>query len=341
MLAWMAATALAAPLDPVVRVIVGSSACAGAFIDDRGRVLTAYHCVASGGHPWIATRDGRTAAGRVRSWDVAADLAIVEVPALAGSPWLPVGPVPEPGDAVAVVGHPLANEAPTGYFEGLQRWSVTTGVVSGVGARAIQFDAAVNPGNSGGPVIDAQDRIVSVVSRRLAGQGLGFGARPDAIAAVAAEAPRHPGLGGQLVAGVRLAFLSAPDGGIAIGPRLELSVRDRLILGAEGTIPWQPAFSAARYGSASFPLGAASGGLRQRFGHGPWTCRLDLLGGVATTGQWTSTGDDFRVRSTTDSRPWAGGAIAARGIRFDLSVLPDGTLLSGVGIAWPGTVAVW
>nr|MBA2319696.1 trypsin-like serine protease [Deltaproteobacteria bacterium] len=54
MLAWMAVIALGAAPDPVVRVVVGSAACAGAIISP-GRVLTAYHCVAAGGRARITT----------------------------------------------------------------------------------------------------------------------------------------------------------------------------------------------------------------------------------------------------------------------------------------------
>ncbi len=343
MLAWIAAIALGAPLDPVVRVVVGSSACAGTLIDEVGSVLTAYHCVAAGGRARLVTRDGRTVAGRVRAWDVAADLAVIEAPELAGGAWLPVGPVPEVGSAVTVVGHPLASELPTGYFEGLQRWAVSSGIVSAVGVRAIQFDAAVNAGNSGGPVLDAHERLVSVVSRRLPGAGLGFGPRSESIAEVVAASPRRMGLGGQLALGVDLGLLSSIDGGVAIGPRIDLVVRDRLVLGGTGQLPIQPALSAARFGTASYGLGGVHGGLRQRVGHGPWTLRVEGLGGLAAVGSWTGAveGERLAIRTRTRAYPWGGGAIAVRGVRFDLGVLAEGTWRVGVGLAWPGTLAVW
>jgi S1-C subfamily serine protease len=69
------------------------------------------------------------------------------------------------GDPVLAVGNPFA-------FEG----SLTMGVVSGLGRRfvvqssnqvlenLIQFDAAVNPGNSGGPLVDMSGRVVGIVT---------------------------------------------------------------------------------------------------------------------------------------------------------------------------------
>lgn len=347
MLAWLAAISLGAPQvdgSPAVRVVVGSAACAGAIVDDAGRVLTAYHCVSAGGRARITTREGDSVWGRVRAWDVAGDLAVIEAPALAGSAFLTIArAVPTPGDPITVVGHPFGGNLPSGYFEGLLRWSIASGVVSGVGKRAIQFDAPVNPGNSGGPVLDADDRIVSVVSRRLGGQGVAFGARTERIADVLAAPARRPGVGGQLQIGVRLGVLQSVDGGVAAGPWAEISLRDRVFVGGSGLIPVAPAVSAARFGSASFSLGEGHLGVRQRIGTGAWCVRLDALGGLAAVGTWTGeiTADRLAIRSATRA-PWmAGGAVGARGLRFGLAVLGDESLLTALEIAWPGTVSVW
>src|SRR5687767_6063523 len=95
-------------LDAVVLVHQGSTTCAGAFVAAEGRVVTAYHCVAAGGRPRITTRAGESAVGRVAAVDRAADLAVIDVPALAGRPWLPVASAPPaPGEPVWALGHPL------------------------------------------------------------------------------------------------------------------------------------------------------------------------------------------------------------------------------------------
>ena len=51
------------------------------------------------------------------------------------------------------------------------------GIVGAVGPWVLQTDAGLNPGNSGGPLVDTQGRIVGIVSRKLAGEDLAFAAK--------------------------------------------------------------------------------------------------------------------------------------------------------------------
>jgi serine protease Do len=68
------------------------------------------------------------------------------------------------GDPVVVIGTPYGLEA-----------SATTGVISRIERDAIQTDAAANPGNSGGPMLDREGRVIGVVSYRIrASQGVNF-----------------------------------------------------------------------------------------------------------------------------------------------------------------------
>ncbi len=177
--------ALAAPpQDAVVLLVQGPGTCAGAFVDDQGTVATAYHCVTVGGRPRVTTFDGREALGRVTRVDVRQDLALVEVPDLAGSPSIPLrdGPA-EVGSRVQVIGHPFGARRPVGFVEGTLRWAVSEGVLSAVGSRSLQFTAPINPGNSGGPLLDEEGQLLGVVSRALGGAGIGFAARAEGVAA--------------------------------------------------------------------------------------------------------------------------------------------------------------
>ena len=61
------------------------------------------------------------------------------------------------------IGHPYGTRLPGGFMTGLLRWSTSEGVVSGVGPHAVQFTAPVNPGTSGGPVVEDEGRLVGVV----------------------------------------------------------------------------------------------------------------------------------------------------------------------------------
>ena len=145
-------------LDAVVLLLDGPALCAGVVVNPTGVVATAYHCVAAGGHPVVEWRDGTRARGTVYARDPARDLALVRVER-SGLVALEVREDdPVVGERVYGMGHPYGN-ATVGRLEGVLRWSVTEGIVSAVGPWVIQTDTALNPGNSGGPVVDAQGRV--------------------------------------------------------------------------------------------------------------------------------------------------------------------------------------
>lgn len=109
----------------------------------------------------------RTLDGRIEQVSTTTDLALIAVderlPSLAPSP-----AEAKEGQSVTAVGSPLD-------YEG----TVTTGVVSAQrvygGLHYLQISAAVNPGNSGGPVVDSFGRVVGVVvAKDIGAEGLGF-----------------------------------------------------------------------------------------------------------------------------------------------------------------------
>jgi S1-C subfamily serine protease len=168
---------------------------AGVIVNKGGTILTALHVVNGAKSVRVTFIDGTKSSATVTSTDPKNDIAVLQpergpetiVPAVLGS----VGQVGE--DAYAV-GHPL------GYFD-----SLTSGVISGLdrtitvkGGRKlhglIQFDAAVNPGNSGGPLLNRGGQVIGIVtalanpSRDGYFIGLGF-AVPIGTAGGAANAP--------------------------------------------------------------------------------------------------------------------------------------------------------
>ena len=167
-----ATTATPLPVTDLYRQVVPSvvlittskgSLGSGVIVTDTGTVLTANHVISGGGDISIMFADGTKTSGTIAAAYPKIDIATltpkklpeVVVPATLG------GGVAVGSDVVAI-GNPL----------GL-RYSTTTGVVSGlnrttetkVGALSglIQFDAAVNPGSSGGPLLNAQGIVVGVV----------------------------------------------------------------------------------------------------------------------------------------------------------------------------------
>jgi S1-C subfamily serine protease len=138
---------------------------AGVVINAQGAVLTALHVVEHGRQIRVRFADGTQASARVASSQADSDIAVlvvdklpaVVVPAVMGG-------APRVGDDVFAVGNPLGLQA-----------SLSAGVVSATGRTVrseagrtlndlIQFDAAVNPGNSGGPLLNRGGQVVGIVT---------------------------------------------------------------------------------------------------------------------------------------------------------------------------------
>ena len=172
----------------------------GFFVDPE-RLLTNAHVVCGPSVPVdVKLADGRKLAGRVRALDEWLDYAVVDVPGARAAP-LPLGDSTTlvAGAPVVLVGTPVGLEA-----------TVHAGKVSYVarnlqGVAHVQLNADVNPGNSGGPVLDAQGRAVGIVTLKQEGaDGVGF-ALPVEYARDALEAPIRdeaaaPAVGGDGVA---------------------------------------------------------------------------------------------------------------------------------------------
>jgi S1-C subfamily serine protease len=167
------------------------------IVNADGAVLTALHVVDGAGQIAVDFADGTRAAAQVTARQPEHDVAVLAVDRLPEVvvPAVLAGPPPV-GDTVFAVGNPL----------GL-RGSLTAGVVSATGRTInppagpaldglIQFDAAVNPGNSGGPLLNRAGQVVGVVTALAnpANQdffvGVGF-AVPIATAGGAAGGPQQ------------------------------------------------------------------------------------------------------------------------------------------------------
>ena len=167
-----AATATPLPVTDLYRQVVPSvvlittskgSLGSGVIVTDTGTVLTANHVVSGGGSISILFADGTKTSATIAAAYPKIDIATltpkklpeVVVPATLG------GGVAVGSDVVAI-GNPLGlrGSTTTGVVSGLNRTTETkVGALSGL----IQFDAAVNPGSSGGPLLNAQGIVVGVV----------------------------------------------------------------------------------------------------------------------------------------------------------------------------------
>jgi S1-C subfamily serine protease len=165
--------AVARAVEGVVS-LVGDRGHGTAFVITRDGLALTNHHVVDGQHSLVAhAGGGRTYAVRVLRSDAEADVALVELACSLDCTTLPVTSLPPSvGADIYLIGTPLSE---------VLDHTVTKGIVSGQRRAGpisiIQTDAAVNPGNSGGPMINTAGEVVGIVTSKIVGrdvEGLGF-----------------------------------------------------------------------------------------------------------------------------------------------------------------------
>ncbi|MFC7044204.1 S1C family serine protease [Halobacteriaceae archaeon GCM10025711] len=162
-------------MGSVVLVTTGAGQGTG-FVFDDGHVVTNAHVVGTAGTAQMRFREGEWRTGEVVGTDAYSDLAAISLPDrpayAAPLPFIDGDPVV--GQEVVVLGNPFGLDG-----------TATTGIVSGVNRSipspagfsipdAVQTDAAVNPGNSGGPIVSLDDEVIAVINSG-GGDNVAFG----------------------------------------------------------------------------------------------------------------------------------------------------------------------
>jgi len=155
---------LGGPLDLVPRPDRDTprrGAGSGFIIDADGSILTNNHVIERAERITVKLSDGRTLRARVIGADADSDVALIKVDGQTGLPVAPLGDSStlRMGEWVCAIGNPLGYEH-----------SVTVGVVSYLGRKLfdmsldnyIQTDAAINFGNSGGPLINSRGEVIGI-----------------------------------------------------------------------------------------------------------------------------------------------------------------------------------
>ena len=151
----------------------------GIVIDDQGHILTNYHVISGAEVVSVYAEDGRERSARVIYGDPATDIAILEVEDTEGLVPLVLGDsdAMEVGDPVIAMGNALGLDetSPTvsvGIVSALDRTIETDQAVL---EDLIQTDAAINAGNSGGPLLNAAGEVIGINTAIASGaENIGF-----------------------------------------------------------------------------------------------------------------------------------------------------------------------
>ena len=168
----------------------------GVVVNDDAQVLTAYHIVEGSSEIKLAFSDGTNTTATVATAEPDRDIAVLtpaELPGLVLPATIGSSSGMRVGDVVFAVGNPLGlvGSLSAGVVSGLDREfrpSDKEEPLSGL----IQFDAAVNPGNSGGPLVNRRGQVVGIVSGLINPTG------DDFFVGIGFAVPIEQALGGRL-----------------------------------------------------------------------------------------------------------------------------------------------
>ena len=203
--------------DDRVAIIDGLGS--GVLISNDGKVLTAAHVVQTADIASVEFPDGQAIIARVIGSDIRSDLALLQLKEM------PKGVAPvtlgdsdkvEVGDEIFVIGAPygISQTLSVGHLSGRHHMPSNNGSATPV--EFLQTDAAVNGGNSGGPMFDMEGNVIGIVSTIMShsggSEGLAFAASVNTAKQLLLERkPFWSGIDGLVVTGALAKALNLPQ----------------------------------------------------------------------------------------------------------------------------------
>ena len=190
----------------------------GVLISSDGKVLTAAHVVQTADVAMVEFSDGQAITARVIGSDVQSDVALLqlkEVPKGVTPATLGDSDKVEVGDQVFVIGAPygISQTLSVGHLSGRHRLNANNPSAS---IEFLQTDAAINTGNSGGPMFDMQGNVIGIVSSIMShsggSEGLAFATAANTAKQLLLERkPFWSGIDGLVVTGAMAKALNLPQ----------------------------------------------------------------------------------------------------------------------------------
>ena len=190
----------------------------GVLISNDGKVLTAAHVVQTADVAMVEFSDGQAISARVIGSDVQSDVALLqlkEMPKGVTAVTLGDSDTVEVGDQIFAIGAPygISQTLSVGHLSGRHRLNRNNQSTS---VEFLQTDAAINTGNSGGPMFDMQGNVIGIVSSIMShtggSEGLAFATAANTAKQLLLERkPFWSGIDGLVVTGAMAKALNLPQ----------------------------------------------------------------------------------------------------------------------------------
>ena len=206
----------------------------GFVISADGYVVTNYHVIEGASQIEVIPHDGETMNAKVVGADSSNDIALLKVEG-EGMPYVTLGSSDalSVGDQVAAIGTPLGELTATltvGYISAKDRIVDTDGTVINM----LQTDAAINAGNSGGPLFNMNGEVIGITTAKYSGssnsgatiEGLGFAIPMDDVVGILSDLKTYGYVtGAYLGVYVRDVDASAQTYGLPAGAYIEEAIK--------------------------------------------------------------------------------------------------------------------
>ena len=199
----------------------------GVLISNDGKILTAAHVVQTADVAIVEFSDGQAITAHVIGSDVQSDVALLQLKEV------PKGVVPAPlgdsdkvevGDQIFAIGAPygIGQTLSVGHLSGRHRLNTNNQTTS---VEFLQTDAAINTGNSGGPMFDMQGNVIGIVSSIMShsggSEGLAFATAANTAKLLLLERkPFWSGIDALIVTGAMARALNLPQAAGALVQRI-------------------------------------------------------------------------------------------------------------------------